>query len=159
MTSGTGMPLSEPSALRSQSACREGRQTGLPSLHKHVTVSGLDCHRIRLNQWDTGEVALPGPGLRKGLVTPRSLSCPFARVQRCPAFLLGPRDSVVQRSHRGELLAGSGLLLDRRSPVGTVWPGRRVSGPVPVIPGRWGLTGATAKVQTTHRPDSATTRN
>ena len=43
---------------------------------------------------------------------------PVARVQKRPAILLGPHDNAGERSHRGELLAGSGLLPDHEEPRG-----------------------------------------
>ena len=56
------MPLCEPSGLRSRSACRQGRRTGLPSLNKQDTASGWTGIGTGSDQQDTGEVALLGPG-------------------------------------------------------------------------------------------------
>ena len=61
---------------------------------------------------------------------------PVARVQKRPAILLRPHDNAAERTHGGECLADRGRSWTRRSPVGTVRPGRRAPGTVPVIPGR-----------------------
>ena len=133
---GAEMPLGESKALCSRSACR--RDPG--------QAACLCTNRPRLQSGLPSGWAPTSGRQEKWLFRARAfveawhlhVRClaPVARVQKCPGILLGPHDNAVERAHRGECLADRGLSYTRRSPVGTVRPGRRVPGTVPVIPGR-----------------------
>ena len=130
------MPLGKSRALCSWSACRRGPgqaaclctnrprlQSGLPS--GWAPTSGrqekwLFQARAFVEAWHLYVHCL----------------APVARVQKRPAILLRPHDNAAERTHGGECLADRGRSWTRRSPVGTVRPGRRAPGTVPVIPGR-----------------------
>ena len=133
---GAEMPRGESRALCSQSACR--RDPG--------QAACLCTNRPRLQSGLPSGWAPTSGRQEKWLFRARAfveawhlhVRClaPVARVQKRPAILLRPHDNTAERTHGGECLADRGRSWTRRSPVGTVRPGRRAPGTVPVIPGR-----------------------
>ena len=129
------MPLGESRALCSQSACRQDRGqasrfcTNRPRLWVWTGL-GTDS-----DHWDKKWLFWAEAFVKAWQLHVRCLA-PVARVQKRPAILLRPHDNTAERTHGGECLADRGRSWTRRSPVGTVRPGRRAPGTVPVIPGR-----------------------
>ena len=129
------MPLGESRALCSWSACRRGPGqaaclcTNRPRLWVWTGL-GTDS-----DHWDKKWLFWAEAFVKAWQLHVRCLA-PVARVQKRPAILLRPHDNAAERTHGGECLADRGRSWTRRSPVGTVRPGRRAPGTVPVIPGR-----------------------